>query len=214
MRGVPSFEYARDKAESDRLCQLWAHQHPDRTMTIVRPTVVFGPSVSNFIVRLLTAQPFIADLGGQAPPLQLVHEDDLVDALEGLLAGRHAGAFNIAADGTMTMRDFAERLGVPVRRVPRRAYWALARLLWRLRVSEVPPGYLHFVVNPWIVSNQKLKDTLGWQPRHTTWETFEDTVRSRGLGRGEGAKAARVETPAGHVVGGPRRRGPPRGAAR
>src|ERR671919_343274 len=64
VRGVPSFEYARDKAESDRVCQVWANQHPDRTMTIVRPTVVFGPTVDNFIVRMLSAQPFLADLGG------------------------------------------------------------------------------------------------------------------------------------------------------
>lgn len=195
VRGVASFEYARDKAESDRLCQLWAHRHPERTMTIVRPTIVFGPSVNNFILRLLTAQPFIADLGGNAPPLQLVHEDDLVDALAGLLEGGHAGAFNIAGDGTMTMRECAGLLGLPVRRVPRRAYWALARLLWRLRVSEVPPGYLHFVVNPWIVSNEKLKETLGWEPRHTTRETFEITMRERGLGSGMDGKPAGIETP-------------------
>ncbi len=196
VRGVPSFEYARDKAESDRLCQLWAHRHPNRTMTIVRPTIVFGPSVNNFILRLLTAQPFIADLGGDAPPFQLIHEDDLVDALSGLLAGRHGGAFNLAGDGTITVRECAERLGLPVRRVPRRAYWTLARLLWRLHVSEVPPGYLHFVLNPWIVSNAKVKDTLGWEPRHTTRETFEATVRGRGLERGQGgAKTPRVETP-------------------
>jgi hypothetical protein len=95
----------------------------------------------------------------------------------------------------MTVRECAARLGLPVRRVPRRAYWALARLLWLLRVSEVPPGYLHFVVNPWIVSNEKLKEAVGWEPRHTTRETFEITVRERGLGEGKARKAPRVETP-------------------
>lgn len=181
VRGVSSFEYARDKAESDRICQLWANQYPDRTMTIVRPTVVFGPSVDNFILRLLTAQPFVANLGGEPPRMQLVHEDDLVDALTGLLAGGHRGAFNVAADGTMTLRECAEAIGRPFVRVPRRAYWALAALLWRLRISEAPPGYLHFVVNPWVVSNEKLKRTLGWEPRHTTRETFDLTLRARGL---------------------------------
>ena len=37
VRGLPDYEYARDKTEIDRLCQLWAAQHPDRVMTIVRP---------------------------------------------------------------------------------------------------------------------------------------------------------------------------------
>lgn len=183
VRGVASFEYARDKAESDRICQLWALRHPERTMTIVRPCVVFGPTVDNFIIRLLTDQPFLADLG-DPPPLQLVHEDDLVDALWGLLEGRHGGAFNVAADGTMTAHECADRLGVPVRRVPRGLYRRLVALLWRLRVSEVPPGYLEFVVNPWVVSNEKLKQALGWTPRYTTRETFEATIAARGLGEG------------------------------
>ena len=51
VRGVPEFEYARDKAECDRLCQLWALQHPDREMTIVRPCIVFGPNVDNYLLR-------------------------------------------------------------------------------------------------------------------------------------------------------------------
>ena len=181
VRGVPSFEYARDKAESDRICQLWAHRHSDRTMTIVRPTVVFGPTVNNFILRLLTEQPFLADLGGEAPPIQLVHENDLVDAVELLIDGRHGGAFNVAADDVLSLRECAAMIGLPVRRVPRRPYWGLARLLWKLRVSEAPPGYLHFVENPWVVSNEKLKREAGWRPRHSARATFEEAARARGL---------------------------------
>src|ERR687894_496688 len=78
VRGVPGFTYARDKTESDRLCQLWGLKHPDRTMTIVRPCIVFGPNVDNYLVRLWTNQPFQADLGNLGNPIQFVHEDDLV----------------------------------------------------------------------------------------------------------------------------------------
>jgi UDP-glucose 4-epimerase len=196
VRGVPDFEYARDKAESDRICQLWANQHQDATMTIVRPCVVFGPTVDNFIVRLLTKQPFLAELGSPAPDVQFVHEDDLVEALARLLDGRHGGAYNIAADGTMTLRECAGMLGLPVRRVPRKAYWALVRLLWHLRLSEAPPGYLHFVVNPWLVSNDKVKETLGWEPRYTSRETFEITMRARGASLSSAAGEAVGGTPA------------------
>src|SRR5205085_660701 len=76
VRGVPDFEYARDKAESDRLCQLWALKHPDRTMTIARPCIVFGSNVDNFIVRLWTKQPFQLDVGTLDQITQFVHEDD------------------------------------------------------------------------------------------------------------------------------------------
>src|SRR3954464_10736150 len=91
VRGVPDFEYARDKAESDRLCQLWALRHPDRVMTIVRPCIVFGPNVDNYIVRLWTSQPLQADFGMPDPGIQFVHEDDVVSALLELLEARSWG---------------------------------------------------------------------------------------------------------------------------
>jgi UDP-glucose 4-epimerase len=180
VRGVAGFSYARDKTESDRICQLWAAKYPDRVMTIVRPCIVFGPHVDNYLIRVWTKQPFTVDAGNLENPIQFVHEDDVVDALAALLLGRHAGAFNVAGDGEMTLRECAELIGTPIRKLPPRAYRGIARVAWRLRASEVPPGQLDFAVYPWIVSNQKLKRTAGWTPRHTTRETFELTMRAHG----------------------------------
>jgi UDP-glucose 4-epimerase len=188
VRGVPSFPYARDKTECDRLCQLWAAEHPDRAMTIVRPCIVFGPSVDNFIVRLWTKQPFAPDVGALDTPIQFVHEDDVVEAIAALLLGRHAGAFNVAGDGLITARECAEVIGSPIRRIPLRAYRGLARALWTARVSEAPPGQIEFALYPWIVSTEKLKQTTGWSPKHTSRETFEITMRTHG-------KLAPAETP-------------------
>jgi UDP-glucose 4-epimerase len=180
VRGVSSFAYARDKTESDRLCQLWAARHPDRVMTIVRPCIVFGPSVDNYLVRLWTKAPFAPDPGTLDNQIQFVHEDDVVEAITALLLGRHEGAFNVAGDGLMTMRECAELIGSPIRRMPMRAYRGLARAMWAARVSEAPPGQIDFAEHPWIVSTEKLKRTTGWSPRHTSRETFEITMRAHG----------------------------------
>ena len=180
VRGVPDFEYARDKAESDRLCQLWGLQHPDRVMTIVRPCIVLGPNVDNYIVRLWTDQPFQADFGLPDQPIQFVHEDDLVEAIIGLLDGRHGGAFNVTGDGTITVSECAEVIGMKRRRVPLGLYWKLGSVMWKLRQAETPPGNLHFVIHPWVASNEKVKATLGWEPKHTSRETYEITMRKRG----------------------------------
>jgi UDP-glucose 4-epimerase len=180
VRGVAGFEYARDKAESDRLCQLWSLRHPDRVMTIVRPCIVFGPSVDNYLVRLWTKQPFQADFGLPDPGVQFVHEDDVVSAVVALLDGRLSGAFNVAGDGVMSAEECASIVGLPRRRVPLRAYRRFAALMWRVRASEAPPGSLDFAVYPWIVSAQKLKDAAGWAPRFSSRETFEITMRAHG----------------------------------
>ena len=112
--------------------------------------------------------------------IQFVHEDDVVDAVSGLLIGRHAGQFNLAPDGLMTLRECAELLETPIRKMPLWLYRAIAKVLWRLRMSEAPPGQIDFALYPWIVSNEKLKSTLGWTPKHTSRETFEITMRAHG----------------------------------
>ena len=189
VRGVSAFSYARDKTESDRICQLWAARYPDRTMTIVRPCIVFGPNVDNYLVRLWTKQPFAADPGTLDNHIQFVHEDDLVEAITALLVGRHAGAFNVAGDGLMTMRECAELIGSPIRRLPLRAYRGLARAMWAARLSEAPPGQIDFALYPWLVSNEKLKRETGWRPHYTSRETFKITMRAHGKLPPEGARA-------------------------
>jgi UDP-glucose 4-epimerase len=179
VRGVPDFEYARDKAECDRLCQLWALRNPERTMTIVRPCIVLGPNVDNYIVRLWTDQPFQMDFGAGDTPIQFVHEDDLVDGLMLLIEGRHAGPFNIAGDGTMTIAECGDAIGAKRRRVPLKVAWKLGSVMWKLHQSETPPGNIHFAIHPWVVSTDKLK-SVGWHPQHTSRQTFEIAMRARG----------------------------------
>jgi UDP-glucose 4-epimerase len=186
VRGVAGFSYARDKTESDRLCQLWALEHPDRTMTIVRPCIVFGPNVDNYLVRLWTNAPFQPDAGNLDNTIQFVHEDDVIEGIITLLHGRHAGAYNVAGDGLMTLRECAELIGSPIRKMPLAAYRLLGRVFWALRIGEAPPGQIEFAIHPWIVSADKLKST-GWKPRHTSRETFEITMRAQGKLPGEAA---------------------------
>lgn len=183
VRGMPDFAYARDKADADRLCQLWAAQHPESAMTIVRPCIVLGPGVDNYISRTFETFPFIASLDGSDEQVQFVHEEDLVAAVTGLLDAMAPGAYNVTGDGTLSWSETAAIVGKPFRRIPFRVQYRLASVLWRLRAPrvEAPPGNLHFIRNPWVCSNDKLKSTIGWQPRYTSRETFELAMSAKGL---------------------------------
>ena len=80
VRGVAAFEYARDKAESDRLCQLWALRAPrpddDDRAAVHR----VRPERRQLHRPALDEAPFLADIGGNLDQLmQFVHEDDVVD---------------------------------------------------------------------------------------------------------------------------------------
>jgi UDP-glucose 4-epimerase len=179
----------------DRVCQLWAVEHPDRVMTIARPSIVFGPNVKNYIVRSWESQPFFPHLDEVDTNFQLIHEDDLVAGLVLLLDQKAPGAFNFGGDGTMTWRESAEILGTKVRKMSFKTAYAIAKWSWLLRLprTEAPPGNLHFIRYPWVVSNEKLKTTTGWEPKYDTRETFEITMRARGkLGA---ASSPGVQTP-------------------
>jgi UDP-glucose 4-epimerase len=162
-------------------------------MTIVRPCIVFGPNVDNFVVRLWTDQPFQPDFGLPERPFQFIHEDDLVEAFILLLEGRHGGAFNVTGDGYVYASELAELIGMKRRRVPLKLYRRLAAVMWRLRQSETPAGQINFAIHPWAASSEKLKRETGWEPKHTSRETFEITMRSRGLL--EGGETPPVGTP-------------------
>jgi UDP-glucose 4-epimerase len=180
VRGVARFSYARDKTESDRIVQLWALQHPDVITTIVRPCIVYGPNVDNYLVRLWSNAPVVVDTGNMDSSTQFVHEDDVVDAISRLLLGRHAGQFNLSPDGLMTRRECAELLETRVIKLPVWLYKTLAKLSWRLRLTEAPSGGIDFELYPWILSNEKVKETLGWKPRFSSRETFEIAMRAQG----------------------------------
>ena len=124
------------------MCQLWAARHPDRVMTIVRPTIVFGPTVNNYILRFWQTSPFFPLLDGRDPDWQFVHEDDVVEALSRLLVERRGGIFNVTADGTIKLSDAARLAGVKTRRMPTKLYKRLAAASWKLHVPnvEAPPG--------------------------------------------------------------------------
>ena len=180
VRGVARFSYARDKTESDRIVQLWALQHPDVITTIVRPCIVYGPNVDNYLVRLWSKAPVVVDARNIESATQFVHEDDVVEAISRLLVGRHAGQFNLAADGLMTRRECAELLDTRVIKLPLWLYRLLGKLYWRLRLSEAPAGGIDFELYPWILSNAKVKEALSWTPRYTSRETFEIAMRAQG----------------------------------
>jgi UDP-glucose 4-epimerase len=183
VRGALDFSYARHKADADRICQLWAATHPDRVMTIVRPSIVFGPNVDNYISRTWKNSSFMPLIDGVEQEFQLVHEDDVVSAIVGLLDAKAGGAFNVAGDGTLTWNEAAEMVGLKVRKMSMKTLKRIYGVAWALHAPKVesPPGNLDFIRYPWVVSTEKLKSTAGWQPKYDTLETFKVTMRAKGV---------------------------------
>ena len=113
LRGNESYPYGHNKALVDVMMQEFAKNHPEMTITILRPCTVFGPSVDNYVSRMLF-MPVVVSIIGYDPDVQLVHEDDFVNACLCAMDKKIPGAFNIAGDGALCTSAIASMIGTAV----------------------------------------------------------------------------------------------------
>ncbi|HJR18422.1 MAG TPA: SDR family oxidoreductase [Actinomycetota bacterium] len=176
LRANPDFAYAWHKLEAERMIEAFQEDHPEVVVTVLRPAIVFGPNVQNFISRMLEA-PRVTTVKGYEPPLQLVHEEDVASAIHFAIERDMPGAFNVSADGWMTSDEVLAIAGKKRVELPEAVAFALAERLWKVGVAEAPPGELHFVMHPWVVDNAKLK-AAGWTPGHGNQETLTEAIEA------------------------------------
>lgn len=178
LRGNRTFPYGFYKAVTDEMIQAFAKAHPQLPITILRPCTVFGPSIDNYISRMLF-MPLTVRIRGCNPPVQFIHEDDFVSACLAAMTAGIPGAFNIAGDGTVTVDAIAEIIGTRVLPLPAWLLYPMLEMLWRLHCPgiEVNRGYLDYVRYPFVAANQKAKTQMGFQPAFSSEETVMATAR-------------------------------------
>jgi UDP-glucose 4-epimerase len=180
LRGNKTFPYGHFKAVTDQIIQDFAAQHPDMTVTILRPCTVFGPHIDNYVSRMLFL-PVTVCVKGYDPPVQFLHEDDFVDACELAMEKRLPGAFNITGNGTLTITRIAEILGSRILPVQSWLLYPALESLWRIHFPriEVNRGYLDYIRYPFVADNRKAKTVLGFTPRYTSQQALKQMIKAR-----------------------------------
>ena len=185
VRGSPEHYYSEQKAACEAaLEEITAGSALE--VFVLRPCIVAGPNAP----ALADAMPWnqlpgpVKKIGQALPllkppfpdpgtPLQLVHHDDVAAAIA-LAATTSAppGAYNIAADGVLSMSDVAEALGARPVRVPRVAMSAASEVIARLPFVPSALEWLHVGRTSVVMDTGKAKSQLGWTPKYTAAETL------------------------------------------
>lgn len=178
----PNIQYAREKSEVEERCQRLSNR---MMITILRLSTVVGPHIDNPVIAyVLAAKHGVAFKVGPFPtiPLQLVHEDDVVEAFYRATVEEHPGVFNVAGDGVVDENYVRARrlklLEVPVPVVKR-----LLDAGRRLGMHFWEPTLLNYLIYRWAASNELIKRRWGFRFRYSTTEALEDTGRRVGLSR-------------------------------
>ena len=140
LRPNPEFQYALDKFLTEQIFEKHGDTHQDVRVTVLRSCVVMGPGADNFITQAF-AKPFLVAVRGYDPPLQFLHEYDLMELMT--LAARDdrfRGVFNLAGKGTVSYREMVALSGKRLLRAPSFLLYPLVQASWALRLQKDSPA--------------------------------------------------------------------------
>lgn len=175
LRANPRFNYAEHKLEVEEWLWPWADKHPETTVTVLRPSIVAGPGMENFISRQLLEAPRFLAVKGHKPPMQFVHVDDVASALVHVVERDLPGAFNVSAEGWLSFDEITAILGRETLELPEEVAFSTTERLWELGVGQAPPGQVHYIMHPWVLSVDRLMAT-GWRPTHSNRDALVDVA--------------------------------------
>ncbi|UGQ09218.1 NAD-dependent epimerase/dehydratase family protein [Yinghuangia sp. ASG 101] len=179
-RVPPSRGWAKDAVEIEGYVRGFARRRPDVPVTVLRFAPILGPTIASPMADYF-ALPFLPTVLGYDPRLQFLHEDDALDALSVAVATHESGTYNIAAEGVLTLSQAARRLGRPVVPVPSRAIGVVGQGLRRVGAADLSAEQVRLLTHGRVVDTARARERLGFVPRRTTAEAFEDFARGRGL---------------------------------
>lgn len=179
LRPEPTFPYARMKGATEEWLWGWAASQPDDlVLSVLRPAVVAGPGVDNFVTRQLELPRFVA-VTGHRPPVQVVHVDDVVGAFHHAATRDLPGAYNVAAPGWLSQDEALAVLGRNRLDLPEEVAWTLADLLWRLGIGPAPAGMLAYLLHPWVLDTARMTAS-GWVPQHSNRDALAALAAEHG----------------------------------
>ncbi|MBC7253812.1 MAG: NAD-dependent epimerase/dehydratase family protein [Actinobacteria bacterium] len=174
-RRMPNYTYASDKYEVEMICRLFKDDHPEVKMALVRPCIVYGPNVDNYLSRFIIRLPFFPAVGDERPEMQFVHEDDTAEVFMRVLELEAEGFFHACGEGTINVEEIAELAGKRLIPLPPAIAYPVIDLLWKLRAPliEGPSGMLDFIRYRWTISDALTREALELGPRMSSREVVK-----------------------------------------
>jgi nucleoside-diphosphate-sugar epimerase len=168
---------AGDLLEIEQLARRSPRTHPGMELTVVRPAALVGDEIDTIVTRHFEA-PRLLTVKGCAPRWQFCHVDDLVSALELAVSGEVTGEFAVGCDGWLEQDQVTELSGLRGIELPAALTFGTAQRLHRVGVTPAPATDLRYVVYPWVVDCEKLREA-GWRPEYDNVQALQALLECR-----------------------------------
>jgi UDP-glucose 4-epimerase len=167
--------FQRDVGEIENYFETHSRRYPNVTCTMLRYQPAIGPKLATQISRYLS-QPVCPTFLGFDPRIQLVHEQDALDALVAAIRRPVRGAVNVAARGTIglgRMIRAAHRRELPIAGP---LFGPLTGAGRRLGLDSYSDDFRRLLRYGRGVDIGRLERELGHRPRYTTAEAVDSWV--------------------------------------
>ncbi|BBZ35421.1 SDR family oxidoreductase [Mycolicibacterium confluentis] len=172
--------FARDSIDIEGYARGLGRRRPDISVTILRLANMIGPAMDTQLSRYL-AGPVVPTTVGRDARLQLLHEQDALGALEHATRAGRAGTFNIGASGVIMMSQAIRRSGRLALPLPATGVRVVDSLRRAAGGTEINRDQLRYMAYGRVMDTTRMRTELGYHPKWTTLEAFDDYVRGRGL---------------------------------
>ncbi|MQA04417.1 MAG: NAD-dependent epimerase/dehydratase family protein [Streptosporangiales bacterium] len=177
-RKAPTGGFAKDIVEVEGYTRGFARRRADVTVTTLRFAYVL--TAESALARYL-ALPVVPTVLGYDARLQLLHHEDVVEALRRATVEDHPGTYNVAGTGVVTASQAAHLAGRMTLPVPGLAVGPAADLLRRARLTYLTPELAETMRHSQVADTGRLQRQFGWQPVRSTRQALLDFVAEAGL---------------------------------
>jgi len=189
----PRTRVERSLLEVEGYLSDFAEDNPHVIVTLLRFSNVLGTDIVTPVSRALEL-PLVPCIAGFDPLMQFTEEDDVVRAIEFVMANQIPGVYNVAGDGKLPWSEVVDICGK--RRIPITPFATaqLASVFETLRIADFPPEFLDLLRHGRGVDNRRLKKA-GFSYSYTSAGTVENFVHASRLRKtvGTGRAAYRYE---------------------
>lgn len=150
----------------------------------LRCAEVAGPHSDGYLNRLLS-RPVAVTAAGFDPSLQLLHREDLLEALLQAVRQRAEGCCNLVPDGVIPLRQALKLAGSRRLPLPYSLQQAVRPLLSRLGLAA-HRSQVEYLRYPNTASGQKIESQIGFRPRYSSRQAVASQAgRSAGHSKAE-----------------------------
>jgi len=180
-RNAHLYGYGKDCAEAETYVRDFARRRKDVEVVILRTQSLIGPTVRTNMTDYLSL-PVIPTALGYDPRLQLVHEEDAVEAFVRATHGAPKGIYNITGHGVVFLSKairMLDKIGLPML-FP--AATAASSVLRSLGTVDFPSDQLQFLIYGRVVDHRRAREEFGFVARYSTEEAIADFREHRRAG--------------------------------